>query len=159
MLSLSLLCLKARSATAVPEVEFSTSCAFGRARATPVETCYCTEPPGSGSLLREERWPGVAFQPRQMSPPLAVRREHQDLQLFLLPFCTSKHLSSGKSHSSHPKHVCATALTVQEAVQVWPRCRSCTAPANRWGRGNLPILPGTNPQSTPIKCMLNYSHS
>lgn len=91
--------------------------------------------------------------------PLAVRREHQDLQLFLLPFCTSKHLSSGKSHSSHPKHVCATALTVQEAVQVWPRCRSCTAPANRWGRGNLPILPGTNPQSTPIKCMLNYSHS
>lgn len=39
-------------------------------------------------------------------------------------------------------------------------CLRPAAPADLWGRENAPILPGTSPQSTPIKCkLLNYSQS
>lgn len=134
--------------------EFCLQESHGKLKFTTAQSCQTL------GAYSGKRGPGVTCQPRLISLPLVIRREHQDLPVFLLPFCTSKHLSSRNPRSSGPKHVCATALMAQEAIWVWPRCMPSTVPADCWERGDLPILLGMCPQSAPIKCkMLNYSHS
>lgn len=158
MLSLCLLCLKARSATAVPEVELGTSFAFRRAMASWNSPLHRAA--RLWELTRGRERAGGGLSTTAYLPTPCHQERASGLARFLLPFCTSKHISRRNPHSSGPKHVCATALMAQEAIWVWPRCMPSTAPADWWERGDLPILLGMSPQSAPIKCkMLNYSHS
>lgn len=122
----------------------------------PAESCHHRELPGSRSFPRAERgqgWPsGTADLPipsiqeepsgrATVSPPILHLRAPLETEIPLL---------------TPEAHLCK-ALRVQGGV--WGRFRSA-APADLCARGNAPILPGTSPQSTPIKCkMLNYSHS